>query len=102
MVADAMVTDIQPQDYNTVFCSFMAGGVTYSSGGPSDAPNPAASELAVGDGLYVVFDATDRLEHRMVVRALVGERLENVPVLHDLALVVQPEEVGRHRSPFVL
>src|SRR5438552_3350070 len=54
-----MVTDTEPHNHQTVFYSFDAGGVTYSSSGTSDPPNPLAGELAIGDDLYVVYDQTD-------------------------------------------
>jgi hypothetical protein len=59
VVVNAVVTDTYLQNHNTACYSFIAGGVSYGSCDFLDPPNPPASELAVGDSLYVVYDATD-------------------------------------------
>jgi hypothetical protein len=56
---DATVTRTEPQNHSTVFYTFVADGVTHSSSSVSWPPNPAASELSIGDDLYVVYDSAD-------------------------------------------
>ncbi len=59
VAVNAVVTGTQPSNHNTVFYSFVADGRTYSSSDVSWPPNPEASQLAVGDKVYVVYDARD-------------------------------------------
>ena len=39
----------------------------------------------------------DSSEHRIAMGSHIGDTLEDVPVLHDLAAVVQPEDIGFRR-----
>src|SRR3954447_18163765 len=59
VVAHATVTRTDPGNHNTVYYSFVANGTVYNSGGPSDPPNPVASQLSPGQPLHVVYDSSD-------------------------------------------
>lgn len=59
LVVTAVVTGTAPSDHNTVFYAFTVNGTRYATSDRSDAPNPEARDLRVGDPLHVVYDARD-------------------------------------------
>ena len=52
-------TETDPGNHDMVYYSFVDRGETYSSSDNSSLPNPSASDLAIGDELYVVYDTMD-------------------------------------------
>lgn len=59
VVVRATITETDPGNHDMVYYSFVDRGETYSSSDNSSLPNPSASDLAIGDELYVVYDTMD-------------------------------------------
>lgn len=59
VVVVAQVTRTAPSNHDTVYYTFVVDGRTYASSDATNAPNPDASHLSVGDPLHVVYDRGD-------------------------------------------
>ncbi|KAA2254488.1 hypothetical protein F0L68_30370 [Solihabitans fulvus] len=57
--SEAVVTETEPENRNTVHYEFHAAGQTYARVGSADPPNPLARELSVGNRIRIVYDSRD-------------------------------------------